>query len=202
MANIPPIPQLGSKITLARSKNMRFLLVIQSYEQLKNLYHDECETIKENSQLMYLLSNSLGTASEISERIGKATVEINSWSSSTNDSGTSYSTNTSATGTDLITAQELMTLEEGQGVYIMTRQSPYKTTLLPAYKWRIYDWLRSHKIDNIHIKRNEQEINFFCPEIEDFTTAYESLAKGFILDYPLYMLFKNIEWQVGTDIKW
>ena len=202
VANIPPIPQLGSKITLARSKNMRFLLVIQSYEQLKNLYHDECETIKENSQLMYLLSNSLGTASEISERIGKATVEINSWSNSTNDSGTSYSTNTSVTGTDLITAQELMTLEEGQGVYIMTRQSPYKTTLLPAYKWRIYDWLRSHKIDNIHIKRNEQEINFFCPEIEDFTTAYESLAKGFILDYPLYMLFKNIEWQDGTKIEW
>ena len=202
VANIPPIPQLGSKITLARSKNMRFLLVIQSYEQLKNLYHDECETIKENSQLMYLLSNSLGTASEISERIGKATTEINSWSSSTNDSGTSYSTNTSATGSDLITAQELMTLKEGEGVYIMTRQSPYRTSLLPAYKWKIYGWMKNHRIENIHIKRNEQEVNFFCPDIEDFTTAYECLAKGFILDYPLYMMFKNMEIQDGTKIEW
>ena len=139
---------------------MRFLLVIQSYEQLKNLYHDECETIKENSQLMYLLSNSLGTASEISERIGKATTEINSWSSSTNDSGTSYSTNTSATGSDLITAQELMTLKEGEGVYIMTRQSPYRASLLPAYKWKIYGWMKNHRIDNIHIKRNEQEVKW------------------------------------------
>ena len=202
VANIPPIPQLGSKITLARSKNMRFLLVIQSYEQLKNLYHDECETIKENSQLLYLLSNSLGTASEISERIGKATVEINSWSSSTNDSGTSHSTNTSATSSDLITAQELMTLDEGEGIYIMTRESPYRTSLLPAYKWKIFEWLNHHRVNNIHIKRNEQEINFFCPDIEDFTTAYECLAKGFILDYPMYMLFKNIELNDGTKIDW
>ena len=95
-----------------------------------------------------------------------------------------------------------MTLKEGEGVYIMTRQSPYRTSLLPAYKWKIYGWMKNHRIENIHIKRNEQEVNFFCPDIEDFTTAYECLAKGFILDYPLYMMFKNMEIQDGTKIEW
>ena len=191
LANIPPIPELGSKISLARSKNIRMNIVLQSYEQLKSHYKDDCETIKENSQIIYLLSNNTGTAKEISERIGKETIEINSFSSSEREGGDTSSTNTSSTGRELYTPQEIMQMPEGSGIYLMQRQQPYETHLEMAYKWPIYSWLKDNKIENIHIRRNPQPVNYFSPNPIDFTTAYESLANSIILDKFIYNAFNS-----------
>ena len=191
IANIPPIPSLGSKISLARSKNIRFSLIIQSYEQLKQHYKESYDTIRENSNILYILSNNTGTAKEISERIGKMTIEVNSFSNSAQKNGTSSSTSTSVMGRDLFTPQEIMQLKEGSAIYLMQRQQPYLTHLEPLYKWPIYKWLTEHKIENIHIKRQRQKINFFCPDVNKYTIAYESLYKGVLLDRYIYNYFIN-----------
>ena len=191
IANIPPIPSLGSKISLARSKNIRFSLIIQSYEQLKQHYKESYDTIRENSNILYILSNNTGTAKEISERIGKMTIEVNSFSNSAQKNGSSSSTSTSIMGRDLFTPQEIMQLKEGSAIYLMQRQQPYLTHLEPLYKWPIYKWLTEHKIENIHIKRQRQKINFFCPDVNKYTIAYESLYKGVLLDRYIYNYFIN-----------
>ena len=191
IANIPPIPSLGSKISLARSKNIRFSLIIQSYEQLKQHYKESYDTIRENSNILYILSNNTGTAKEISERIGKMTIEVNSFSNSAQKNGSSSSTSTSVMGRDLFTPQEIMQLKEGSAIYLMQRQQPYLTHLEPLYKWPIYKWLIDHKIENIHIKRQRQKINYFCPDINKYTIAYESLYKGVLLDRYIYNYFIN-----------
>ncbi|MDO4501422.1 MAG: type IV secretory system conjugative DNA transfer family protein [Erysipelotrichaceae bacterium] len=193
IANIPPIPELGSKISLARSKNMRFSLVIQSYEQLKSHYKESYDTIRENSNILYILSNNTGTAKEISERIGKTTIEVNSISTSSRDNGSSTSTSTSTTGRDLFTPQEIMQMEEGSAIYLLQRQQPYLTHLEPVYKWPIYKDLVANKVPNIHIRRHRQEVNYFCPEPHEFTVAYESLVRGAILDRYIYSFFKNMK---------
>lgn len=47
-ANLPKIPDMPSMITAARSRNMRFFLVVQSNNQLKATYKEDAETIKTN----------------------------------------------------------------------------------------------------------------------------------------------------------
>ena len=47
-ANLPKIPDMPSMITAARSRNMRFFLVVQSNNQLRSTYRDDAETIKTN----------------------------------------------------------------------------------------------------------------------------------------------------------
>ena len=193
IANIPPIPELGSKISLARSKNIRLSLVIQSYEQLKQHYRDSYDTIRENSNILYILSNNTGTAKEISERIGKTTIEINSISSSARDNGNAVSTSTSTAGRDLFTPQEIMQMKEGSALYMMQRQQPYLTHLEPVWKWPICKWLDANRIPNIHIRRHRQEVNYFCPDPDEFSIAYESLDRGIILDRYVYeVLSKSI----------
>ncbi|MBR1847222.1 MAG: type IV secretory system conjugative DNA transfer family protein [Bacilli bacterium] len=47
-ANLPKIPDMPSMITAARSRNMRFFLVVQSNNQLRATYKEDAETIKTN----------------------------------------------------------------------------------------------------------------------------------------------------------
>lgn len=192
LSNLKKIPNLDGKITLARSKNMRFVCIFQSLTQLATKYKVEADTIKENSNLIYLLSNSTGTAKEISERIGKETVEINSYSSSDNKNGSSTSTNTSSIGKDLITPQELMQMKEGDAVVLLTRQPPYKTHLEMNYKWPIYEWLENNKIINPHQERNQQEVARWVPDVNNYTFAYESLYRDTILDKFIWEHFRGL----------
>lgn len=194
LGNIPAIPALGSKVSLARSKNMRFTIVLQSYEQLKKKYNDQSDTIRENSNILYLLSNDSGTAKQISERIGKETIEINSLSqSSSKNKDTSTSQNTNLMGRELFTPQELMLFKKGEGLYIQQSQNPYKTHLAMAWQWPIYKWLQQHEILSVHSVRNQLPVNYYCPDVENFTAAYELNAKGCILDRYLTQTLSHLE---------
>lgn len=193
MGNIPSIPNLGSKVSLARSKNMRFLMVLQSYEQLKEKYKSEADTIRENSNIMYLLSNDMGTAKQISERIGKATIEINSMSNSSSKASTSTSQNTNLMGRELFTPQELTLFKPGEGLYIRHTQHPYRTHLTPAWQWPIYKWLQQNEVMSIHSPRSEQESEYFCPDVNTFTAAYELNTKGCILDRYIVQTLAHLE---------
>lgn len=84
-----------------------------------------------------------------------------------------------------------MQLKEGSAIYLMQPQQPYLTHLEPLYKWSIYKWLTDHKIDSIHIKRQRQKINYFCPDINKYTIAYESFYKNVLLDKYIYDYFAN-----------
>jgi len=47
-SNFPKIADMPAMISAARSRNIRFLLVVQSKQQLVSMYQDDCETIKSN----------------------------------------------------------------------------------------------------------------------------------------------------------
>ncbi len=71
-ANIPALPDMPSMITAARSRNMRFFLVIQSVHQLENRYKEEAQTIKGNcDNWVFLTSKELSLLEEISKLCGK-----------------------------------------------------------------------------------------------------------------------------------
>lgn len=70
-STLPTIKDFPNMITAARSRNIRFNLVIQSLHQLKSRYGDEAETIKANcNNWIYLTSRELELLREISELCG------------------------------------------------------------------------------------------------------------------------------------
>ena len=69
--NIPTIPDMPNMISAARSRNMRFFLVVQSIHQLKAKYGEDADTIKGNcDNWVFLTSKELDLLEEISRLCG------------------------------------------------------------------------------------------------------------------------------------
>ena len=70
-SNTPPISDMPAMITAARSRNIRFYLVVQSMHQLKKRYDHDAETIKGNCEnWVFLASKELNLLEEISSLCG------------------------------------------------------------------------------------------------------------------------------------
>lgn len=74
-SNFPKIADMPAMISAARSRNIRFTLVVQSKQQLLSMYGDDAETIKSNCKnWIYLSCRELGLLREIEELCGKVYV--------------------------------------------------------------------------------------------------------------------------------
>lgn len=75
-SSLPTINDFPAMITAARSRNIRFTLVIQSKHQLSQRYGDEAETIKTNcNNWLFMTSRELNFLEEISTLCGNVTGE-------------------------------------------------------------------------------------------------------------------------------
>ncbi|MDD4623792.1 MAG: type IV secretory system conjugative DNA transfer family protein [Bacilli bacterium] len=131
-ANMPPIKNFSNKITVSRGRNIRFYLIIQDFDQLKEKYKDQAGTIKSNcNNWLYLLTADNNTASEISKRLGKYTIEAPRVSTSNKISSTDFniSNDISLMGRDLLTSDELMKFNFGEGLFMKTRMNPIESIL-------------------------------------------------------------------------
>ncbi len=110
-ANTPPLPDITTMVSVARSRGMWFNFYLQSFAQLDNLYgKDVSQIIQDNCGLAYLKTNTQSTAEEISKRLGVhgvSTSSINYSMSFTNNNG---SKNTSLISRSLMTADEIKQL--------------------------------------------------------------------------------------------
>lgn len=71
-SSLPTIKDFPTMISAARSRNIRFNLVVQSQNQLKARYHEEAETIKSNcNNWIFLTSRELELLEEISSLCGE-----------------------------------------------------------------------------------------------------------------------------------
>lgn len=71
---MPPLTDATSMITAARSRNIRFNMIVQNYMQLNAIYGKEgAETIKSNSKnLVYMMTKEIESLEEISKLCGTA----------------------------------------------------------------------------------------------------------------------------------
>lgn len=164
-SNMVKIAEFSKKLTVARSRNIRFYLVIQDFNQLQENYKEMAVTIKSNtSNWVYLSTNDYNTAHELSNRIGKYTISTTRTSSSNRYGKADFnlSSDTSLTGRDLITADELINFKVGEAIILRTRMFPIKTTLK-----QIKDYPFKYKVtDKIEVKQDE----FHKLEIFDLDT--------------------------------
>ena len=106
-SNLPPIPDMPAMISAARSRNIKFHLIIQGLYQLSSKYGpDDAQTIKGNcGNWAFLTSRELPLLKEISDLCGQD----------------------ARTGERLITVSQLQRLnkERGEVLILLGRQSPY-----------------------------------------------------------------------------
>lgn len=78
-ANLPRIPEMSTMITAARSRNVRFYLVVQSDNQLKEHYQEEAETVKTNClNWVYLNTKEAELIQQVQKMTGTKKRSINS----------------------------------------------------------------------------------------------------------------------------
>lgn len=118
-ANCPPLPDIETIISVARSRGMRFHLYIQSFSQLDNVYgRDVAKTILDNCGLAYLKTNTQETADIVSKMLGTTTRTSSSISYSINSQSINGSQSTNLIGRPLLTSDEI-------------KQLHYKTIIFP-----------------------------------------------------------------------
>lgn len=136
-ASMPPI-NMANKVTVSRSRNIRFYLVLQDFDQLKESYKESAGTIKSNcTNWVYLLTSDNETAREISSRLGKYTIssERVSVSSHLNQDDFNVSDDKSLIGRELLMPDELMRFKFGESLFLKTRMNPVKSLSLPIEKY-------------------------------------------------------------------
>lgn len=183
VANMAPIPELGSKISLARSRRIRFNLVLQSFSQFDTNYKNDKKTIMENTSWFYLLTQDYETAKQISDRLGSYTAEGESQSLNSNspDSITGGASKQKM-ARQLYTPDEIMRFKIGTGLAILSSDYPAKVNLLPSYEYPQEKEVQKYRFQEDSKFRPRQEVNYFVPDTKRFVEAYTNYHEGNLFD--------------------
>lgn len=150
-ANMPPLSDVDSMVSAARSRNIRLSFIIQNFSQLNDVYGKEkAETIRGNcSNTIYLLSTELAALEEISKMCG----EVKSKKDDKTDSR------------PLVTVTDLQNLKEEEALILRSRMRPFKTKLKFDHK---IEWGMSKEKADYPI-REKKEVKIF--DLKSFVEA-------------------------------
>ena len=138
-ANIGQIPKFDKLIATIRSREISASIILQSQSQLKTIYKDAAETILGNCDTMLFLGGKeSSTLKEISETLGKETIDAFN-TSDTRGNSPSYGTTFQKMGHELLSRDELAVLDGGKCILQLRGVRPflsdkYDLTQHPNYK--------------------------------------------------------------------
>lgn len=138
-ANLPKIEKMDSIITVARSRQIFFELVVQSYSQLDNKYGKEvADTIRGNCNIqIYLGTDDQKTKEDFSKMCGEVSLEMSNVSKSKSEKkeqGSSTTTSTQLVTRPLIGPYELGQLPFGTAIVKIFQSDPIKTKLTQYFQ--------------------------------------------------------------------
>lgn len=147
-ANMPPLKDVTTMVTAARSRAIRFTFIIQNFAQLNDVYgKEDAETIRSNcGNLIYLLTTELAALEEISKLCGEKKSKEKDKTAST----------------PLVTVSDLQKMKMNEAIIMRTRLNPFKTKLKPSYE---INWGNSFPKAEF-IERTKGEIGLF--DLKDF----------------------------------
>ena len=142
-ANMPPLKDVTTMITAARSRHIRFTMIIQNYAQLNQVYGKEnAETIRGNcGNIIYLISAELAALEEISKMCGEV--------KSKEDDKTA--------STPLVTVSDLQRMKQFEVIILRMRMQPFKTKFTPDFK---LDWGKTYPKAG-YPEREKQQVHTF-----------------------------------------
>ena len=147
-ANMPPLKDVTTMITAARSRLIRFTMIIQNFAQLDDVYgKEEAETIRGNcGNIIYLITTELKALEEISKMCGEQ--------KSKKDDKTA--------STPLVTVSDLQRMKQFEVIIMRMRKQPFKTKFTPYFK---LDWGVNYPKAK-YPSREKQEVKTF--DIKEF----------------------------------
>ncbi len=129
-ANTGQVPQLEKLVAVIRSREISLCLFLQAQSQLKALYKDHAETIMGNmDSVIFLGGREHSTIKELSEMLGKETISMQTEGRSRGQSE-SYSQNMQRLGKELMTMDELTTMDGSKCILQLRGLRPF---LSPKY---------------------------------------------------------------------
>lgn len=146
-ANMPPLKDVTTMVTAARSRLIRFTFIIQNFAQLTQVYGKENgDTIRGNCNLLYLISSEIAALEEISKMCGEVKSKEKEKTAST----------------PLVTVSDLQRLSQFEIIVLRRRMFPYKTRFQTDFE---VDWGRTYPKE-IPAERERKELQLF--NIKDF----------------------------------
>lgn len=166
-ANLPKINNLDRMITVSRSRNIMFVLIIQSYSQLEGVYGKEvAQTVRGNCKTtIYLGTPDLYTNEEFSKALGNKTIVVESKSTTPGQKvngvkqKASTSTSKQFNTVPLIPPSDLNDLQMGHMYVTVFKHLPVKSRFTPWFELK--NFYNIGKMDQPYIpgrRLNEQEI--------------------------------------------
>ena len=118
-ANMPPLKDVTTMVTAARSRKIRFSFIIQNFAQLSQVYGQENgDTISGNCcNIIYLISSEMKALEEISKMCGEVKSKEKDKTAST----------------PLVTVSDLQRLKLWTIIVLRTRCMPFKTVMKPNW---------------------------------------------------------------------
>lgn len=170
-ANIGEIPQFEKLIATIRSREISASIILQAKSQLKAIYKDNADTIEGNCDTMLFLGGKeKSTLKEISESLGKETID--SFNTSTNrGQSESYGMNYQKLGKELKSQDELAVMDGGKCIlqvrgvrpffsdkFDITRHKQYPMLLddNPEMGFNIEKFVSDQKAMHLRLSRQEK----------------------------------------------
>lgn len=172
-ANIGEIPQFEKLIATIRSREISASIILQAKSQLKAIYKDNADTIEGNCDTMLFLGGKeKSTLKEISESLGKETID--SFNTSTNrGQSESYGMNYQKLGKELKSQDELAVMDGGKCILQMRGVRPFFSDKFDITRHKQYPMLlddnpeQEFNIENYVSNRREMRLKL--PKRERFS---------------------------------
>ena len=149
-ANMPPLKDVTTMVTAARSRLIRFTFIIQNFAQLTQVYGKENgDTIRGNCNLLYLISSEIAALEEISKMCGEVKSKEKDKTAST----------------PLVTVSDLQRLNKFEIIVLRRRLFPYKTRFQTNFE---VDWGRDYP-KAVPPTREKREVQLF--DIREYVKA-------------------------------
>lgn len=123
-ANVAMPDDFDKMLSVMRSRDVSVSVIVQTLSSLKSQYKDNWETITGNmDELLFLGGNEQTTTEYLSKRLGKETIDTNSYGRSRGRNG-SYSTNYQITGRELMTPDEIGQMDNKYALLFIRGEKP------------------------------------------------------------------------------
>ena len=137
-SNIGQIPKFDKLIATIRSREISASIILQSQSQLKTIYKDAAETITGNCDtVLFLGGKESSTLKEISETLGKETIDLYN-PSDTRGTSQSYGLNYQKTGKELMSRDELAVMDGNKCILQLRGVRPFLSNKYDITKHKRY----------------------------------------------------------------
>ena len=173
-ANIGLIPKFDKLIATIRSREISASIILQSQSQLKTIYKDAAETIIGNCDTMLFLGGKeSSTLKEISETLGKETIDLYN-TSDTRGQSPSFGTTYQKTGKELMSRDELSVMDGSKCILQLRGVRPFLSDKFDITKHKRYKELSDFDKKNAfdverylkHELRLRMDEKFDCYEVD------------------------------------